>query len=248
MREVALVEQYSKEELEDFVKNSKTFCEVLGKMGYLRRGGHPSTRLVDKLKFFNIDYSHLEQDTKYKNDGTRSDDEVFCENSVVVQSTVVNHYINKVPRKFCSICGQSDEWNGKKLVLILDHINGIYNDNRIENLRWVCPNCNSQLDTTGSKNKQSKCIDCSKIIKKDTLRCDECNKKWLEKINYNVQYVNKIPERNDLKKLVRNNSFCKVYNLYGVSRKRLIGWLKRYELPETKSEIDSISDENWEKL
>jgi hypothetical protein len=40
--------------------------------------------------------------------------------------------------------------------LILDHINGINNDDRLENLRWVCPNCNSILPTTGSRNPHRK--------------------------------------------------------------------------------------------
>lgn len=248
MREIALVEKYSKEELENFVKNNKTYCDILGKMGYLRHSTHAIERLKNRLDIFNIDYSNLEDDKKYKNNGIRDDEEVFCENSVVVQSTVVNHYMSKVPRVKCSICGQDNQWNGKKLVLILDHINGVYNDNRIENLRWVCPNCNSQLDTTGSKNKQSKCIDCSKIILKGTLRCEECNKKWLEKIHYNNEYCNKIPEREDLKKLVRKNSLNTIYNLFGISRKRFQGWLKNYNLPITKSEIMIISDKDWEEL
>jgi hypothetical protein len=51
----------------------------------------------------------------------------------------------------CSICGIK-EWLGKKLSLILDHINGINNDNRLENLRFVCHNCDSLLPTYKSKN------------------------------------------------------------------------------------------------
>lgn len=47
-------------------------------------------------------------------------------------------------------------WNGKELTLILDHKNGINNDDRLENLHWVCPNYNQQLDTTGSKNRAYK--------------------------------------------------------------------------------------------
>ena len=38
--------------------------------------------------------------------------------------------------------------------MILDHINGDNKDDRLENLRWVCPNCNYQLDTTNGKNKK----------------------------------------------------------------------------------------------
>ena len=52
----------------------------------------------------------------------------------------------------CAICGNIGEWNGKQLVLQLDHINGDHFDNRLENLRFLCPNCHSQTETFGSKN------------------------------------------------------------------------------------------------
>jgi hypothetical protein len=49
--------------------------------------------------------------------------------------------------------GIIDVWNNKKLVLHIEHINGISNDNRIENLCFLCPNCHSQTDTYGGRNK-----------------------------------------------------------------------------------------------
>ena len=58
---------------------------------------------------------------------------------------------NYTPYK-CSICGLEPFWNGKELTLTLDHINGINNDDRLENLRWVCPNCDRQLSTFSGKN------------------------------------------------------------------------------------------------
>lgn len=51
----------------------------------------------------------------------------------------------------CHECGIV-RWNSKPLVLQLDHINGIHNDNRIENLRFLCPNCHSQTDTFSGRN------------------------------------------------------------------------------------------------
>ena len=53
----------------------------------------------------------------------------------------------------CAICGMKPEWNGKELIFILDHIDGHASNNKRDNLRCICPNCDSQLETYKSKNK-----------------------------------------------------------------------------------------------
>jgi hypothetical protein len=55
----------------------------------------------------------------------------------------------------CGLCGIENNWNGKKLIFVLDHIDGDASNNMRNNLRLVCHNCDSQLDTYKSKNKNS---------------------------------------------------------------------------------------------
>ena len=68
---------------------------------------------------------------------------------------IFRDYIMEQQNHCCAICGMKDTWNNKPLVFILDHINGDASYSVRENLRLVCPNCDSQLDTFKSKNKNS---------------------------------------------------------------------------------------------
>ena len=68
---------------------------------------------------------------------------------------VIRDYILEEQQYKCAICGISDVWNNKDLHFILDHINGDASNSCRENLRLICPNCDSQLDTYKSRNKNS---------------------------------------------------------------------------------------------
>lgn len=192
--------------------------------------------------------------------GTRRLDdltEVFILNSKVDQKTLRQHYVKgQYSQYICSICGQIPYWNNQELTLILDHINGKNHDNRLENLRWVCPNCNQQLDTTGSKNiifqkkqqnipifhSESKCIKCGAEISKRTKHslCVKCS--------HELQYVTEHPSREELKKLIRELPFTKIAKNYNVSDTAIKKWCKTEKLPSTKKEINSYSKEEWEKI
>lgn len=83
----------------------------------------------------------------------RKDEDVFVENSTYARHHIKKRIINNKNIPYiCSICSIEPFWNGKPMPLILDHINGKNNDNRLENLRFVCSNCDSQLDTYKSRN------------------------------------------------------------------------------------------------
>jgi hypothetical protein len=82
-------------------------------------------------------------------------------------------------RDSCALCGIS-VWTGKSLVLHLDHINGVPTDNRLENLRVLCPNCHSLTDTycRGSRKKRKSasrdCFICGAAIASHRTWCDTC--------------------------------------------------------------------------
>lgn len=81
-------------------------------------------------------------------------EKVFCEDSKTSRTIVRRRVLaDELIEYSCSVCGIGPEWNGKPMPLILDHINGINNDNRIKNLRFMCSNCDSQLPTYKARNK-----------------------------------------------------------------------------------------------
>src|ERR1044072_6212515 len=65
----------------------------------------------------------------------------------------IKRYIFEDQHGCCGICGSPAHWMGMRLILVLDHIDGDSTNNARENLRMVCPNCDSQLPTFKSKNR-----------------------------------------------------------------------------------------------
>nr|WP_090339247.1 HNH endonuclease [Mycolicibacterium malmesburyense] len=72
---------------------------------------------------------------------------------VSYQGNYVRDYLFEQQDRRCAICGNKAEWNGMALGLIIDHIDGDATNNRRENLRLVCPNCDSQLPTYKARNR-----------------------------------------------------------------------------------------------
>ncbi len=65
----------------------------------------------------------------------------------------VRDYLFEQQGGCCAICEMKSEWNGTALTLVIDHIDGDSTNNRRENLRLVCPNCDSQLPTYKARNR-----------------------------------------------------------------------------------------------
>lgn len=149
---MALIDNFTKDELIDIVNHSLSLREVISKIGYATPNGNNNQTVKKRLEKYNIDISHF---THKINPVKRTPDNVFVKNSTASQHTLRQYYLKGNYTSYvCSICGLPPIWQEKELTLILDHINGINNDDRLENLRWVCPNCDRQLETTGFKGKK----------------------------------------------------------------------------------------------
>lgn len=102
---------------------------------------------------------------KLRNPHRTKNKDIFVKNSRYPRHRLKQRILECSLIKYvCAMCNSLPVWRDKKLTLVLDHINGINNDNRLDNLRFVCPNCESQLPTYKSKN-----ITYQKQLKEKTL-------------------------------------------------------------------------------
>lgn len=146
------------EQFVELIKNSTNISEVLFKLGYSIKGNSWGFSQVRKrMDDLNLNPSDFKGKSAMleKNKESNLTAEMLLKENCKHNRNCLRRFViknNLIPYK-CAICGVT-EWNGKTLSLELDHINGINNDNRLENLRFLCPNCHSQTTTYGSRNQQ----------------------------------------------------------------------------------------------
>ena len=201
----------------DLVRRSNSYKSILGEFGVVVSGGSVKI-LKDRILKLGIDISHFER----KPARVLSNNDVFCINSSVDRGILKRIVIrNGLLQNRCSICGLEKEWQGRPIVMIIDHINGVNNDNRIENLRMVCQNCNSQLETFAGKNvrKERKHFycECGAQISRPGISCKRCAGK--KKTNT----ITKEQLEEDMKSM----SVVSIGKKYGVSDNAVRKWCRR---------------------
>lgn len=225
-----------KEQLQNLVKTSSSLTEVLKKQNKAVSG--TSVKLLkETLNLYNIDYHFLNEKEISKKIPTVN---LLVENSNYQSSKLKKRLVEEgIKKDVCELCGCPNNWNGKPLVLQLDHINGDHSDNRLENLRIVCPNCHSQTETFSNKRakKHNYCIDCGCEISTRSTRCGSCASK--HKNNYKVKLEER-PTKEQLFDLIRTKSFTSIGEMYGVTDNTIRKWCKNYGLPSTKKELREI--------
>ena len=167
------------------------------------------------------------------------------EEMLVVGSTVKRGrlkerlYLEGLKERSCELCGQDEMWHGKRITLILDHINGDATDNRLENLRIACPNCAATFETHCGKNKN----------RMDAIRdCQACGVEFAPsygqqrfcsiscaKRSHRREYqpqpeIRKVerPPYEQLLREIEETSYLAVGRKYGVSDNAVRKWVRWY--------------------
>lgn len=144
-------------ELVSAVDSGTSFVGILRTIGVYTVGANINT-LKRRLRQDSIDHSHIPSSNigrKFgKPIGLASTESLLVSNSNTGRNVIKRRIISEslLPYK-CKECGLDPIWNAKPLSLVLDHENGIPNDHRLENLRFLCPNCNSQTPTFAGKKR-----------------------------------------------------------------------------------------------
>lgn len=222
-KRTSLVWSIPAEEFQNLLNTSNSFVDILIKIGLDPYNGNHKT-LNHRIKEEGFDISILEQNRKKNQEQhmksllekrTYSLENILVENSTLdrknLKTKILEHNLLSYE---CCICKNKGEWLGKSISLQLDHINGINNDNRIENLRFLCPNCHSQTDTYCGKHRKKlyKCLECNSIINKGCTRCTKCASK-INGINQRKFEVSK----EELENLVSQYPMTQIGKMFGVS-------------------------------
>lgn len=201
------------QDLQNILDNSKTICEVLSKIGLAYKGNN-SVTLKKRIDEDGLDMKQflINKELFLKTIRKRPMiplDQILIQFSTYSRNTLKIRLIKEgLIKNLCENCEGGVEWNGLPLTLQLDHKNGDGYDNRLDNLRLLCPNCHSQTPTfAGRKNKRVR-------ISKNAPRF---SRRKVER-----------PSKEVLEKLLWEKPTTKIANFYHVSDKAVGKWAKSY--------------------
>lgn len=243
-----ILSSYSDEEFSKIVAENTSLRKIGLALGYSPTLGAGFFAIKKRIEELNLSTEHFTRDAGSNIKWTK--DNAFQKGTTLSSTRLRKLFLEEHTQDYvCSICGQPPKWKGKPLTLILDHIDGDHTNNILSNLRWVCPNCNQQLETTGSKNRRQKiqqnyCLDCGTPIGQKSIHCRKC-----AGLHRKTTEIYDKLSRETLKEKIRNESFMSIAKEYGYKNGNSVKrWCRHYHLPCKKEEIALISDEEWETI
>ena len=243
---------YTEEEARTAIAASKSWAESLRYLGLCPTGG--AWRILKKyVRIWGVSTSHFDPEAARVANLRRRQrplSEMLVENSPCARKDVKRRLLAEgMKEPVCEMCGQDEMWRGRPMSMILDHINGVRDDHRLENLRMLCPNCAATLDThCGRRNRiqraRRECQRCGKSFTPSyaTQRyCSRaCGVRWdrstVDRRRRGLQGVptpeSRKVDRPPYEKLLEEieaTSYIAVGRKYGVSDNAVRKWVRFYE-------------------
>jgi hypothetical protein len=244
---------YTQEEAAAAVAASFSRSEVLRRLG-LRPAGGNHKLLQRWLDAWQISTDHFDP-SHYRRAVPSTKiplEQVLVERSTYHRGNLKRRlYDSGLKERRCELCGQGEEWHGRHMGLILDHINGVADDNRLENLQIVCPNCNSTLDThCGRRNHvyrtERLCPQCACAFLPKYESQRFCSRRCAARMTVHETSIGRRtverPPYAQLMAELEETNFVVVARTYGVSDNAVRKWVRWYEAdiarrrPEQQSE------------
>jgi hypothetical protein len=226
--------KYTEAEAREAVAASRSFAETLRRLGMCPTGG--AGQILRKyVELWDISTAHFDPGAARREALARDPrplDEILVEHSTFSRSHLNDRlYAAGLTDRKCELCGQGESWNGRRMSMILDHVNGVGNDNRLENLRIVCPNCAATLPTHCGRNKplSRTCPHCTASFKPNYTRHQYCSSACAARANASPQPEKRKAVRPPLDILLREIDqfgYVAVGRRYGVTDNAIRKWLR----------------------
>lgn len=239
--------RYSEEEAREAIAASRSWAEALRRLGMCTTGG--GYQVIQKYAaIWDIPTDHFDPYATTRGTGRRRRipfEEILVEGSTFSRNHLEERlYDEGLKTPVCELCGQGEIWRGCRMGLIIDHLNGVSNDNRLPNLRIVCPNCAATLDTHCGRSRrmaetEQECLRCGAEFRPKYRRqryCSpECGRRW-DRSGQPRPRTRRVarPPYAQLLREVKAIGFSAVGRRYGVSDNAIRKWVRQYE-PEAET-------------
>jgi hypothetical protein len=234
---------FTESRLREVIAAASCWSDALRALGMRCAGGNHAT-LKKYVSLWGISTEHFDPDVGRRRAGRRRQrplSELLVRDSPFDRGQLKKRlFAEGLKERRCELCGQDERWRGRRMSLILDHVNGVHDDNRLENLRIVCPNCAATLDTHCGRNPvlatPRPCVECGAEFVPRYAQHRYCSIQCVGAVSGRLatgvpRPASRKVERPPYEKLraeVEAEGFSAVGRRYGVSDNAVRKWMRQY--------------------